>query len=342
MARVDGSPCTRCTEAQRRPRPEGRWNRKGTEDCGHWRQGSQAIDSEPLPRPGPFSILWRTPLAGPPPPKSPYPKPNSHPATPQNSGSHKIPPHLSVRAVMVSSVAEAGLEHQLAFGPPCAPEQHGPGSQTHRRSQSPVAWHACGSAEVTAWTAPTYECAEKRGPSTGAGGGAPSTPHNHHIQMTKSNNSFRRVGLRSVAATSPPPRVLVQTPVFWASLLRCRLLVHISPSVAAVVALGGDRRAAVRGGGGAAVSSPGWRRGDDAGGAAGAARRWDADDLRCVRERAGGALLRGRRGRALPALRREGDLRSPLSSSPLADRAGALLYWMGTCPDGCSNWSSGR
>ncbi|WVZ65655.1 hypothetical protein U9M48_014982 [Paspalum notatum var. saurae] len=39
--------------------------------------------------------------------------------------------------------------------------------------------------------------------------------------------------------------------------------------------------------------------------AAGAARRWDADDLRCVRERAGRALLRGRRGGALPALRRE-------------------------------------
>jgi len=40
--------------------------------------------------------------------------------------------------------------------------------------------------------------------------------------------------------------------------------------------------------------------------AAGAARRWDADDLRCVRERTGGALLCGRRGGALPALRREG------------------------------------
>ncbi|ONM23053.1 B-box zinc finger protein 19 [Zea mays] len=39
--------------------------------------------------------------------------------------------------------------------------------------------------------------------------------------------------------------------------------------------------------------------------AAGAARRWDADDLRCVRERTGGALLCGRRGCALPALRRE-------------------------------------
>jgi hypothetical protein len=50
-------------------------------------------------------------------------------------------------------------------------------------------------------------------------------------------------------------------------------------------------------------------RGDGGGGAmtAGAARRGrDADDLRRVRERAGGALLRGRRGRALPVLRREG------------------------------------
>lgn len=42
----------------------------------------------------------------------------------------------------------------------------------------------------------------------------------------------------------------------------------------------------------------------------------DADDLRCVRERRGGALLRGRRGRPLPALRREGALRSSLPPLP--------------------------
>jgi hypothetical protein len=47
---------------------------------------------------------------------------------------------------------------------------------------------------------------------------------------------------------------------------------------------------------------------------ASAARR-DAYDLRRVRERAGGALLRGRRGRAVPAMRREGDPR-PLISEP--------------------------
>ncbi|XP_034581724.1 B-box zinc finger protein 19 isoform X1 [Setaria viridis] len=50
--------------------------------------------------------------------------------------------------------------------------------------------------------------------------------------------------------------------------------------------------------------------------AAGAARRWDADDLRCVRERAGGALLRGRRGSALPALRREARDVEPLLGLP--------------------------
>lgn len=66
--------------------------------------------------------------------------------------------------------------------------------------------------------------------------------------------------------------------------------------------------------------------------ASSAARR-DADDLRRVRERAGGALLRGRRGRALPALRREGDplslIRVPMLCVLIVDRAERWFDWSG-------------
>lgn len=115
---------------------EGRQvERKGMEDCGHWRQSSQAIDSEPHPQnPAPFPFcggrLSRAHLRLNP----PYPKPNelppSHPllvhATDLWVPLSLTPPVCD--SMMLFSVAEAAPEHQLLFGTPSASEWPGPGS----------------------------------------------------------------------------------------------------------------------------------------------------------------------------------------------------------------------